>query len=108
MEKIHKNFMVNMTVKDMQQALEKTKTVIIPVGVVEQHGYHLPLSVDIHNAEQPLKRAGERLNAVVAPTVNYCFSGGELTGTVNVSPQVFGLYMMDICCEFVRMGFKNI
>ena len=52
--------------------------------------------------------AGERLNAVVAPTVNYCFSGGELMGTVNVSPQVFGLYMMDICCEFVRMGFKNI
>ena len=51
MEKIHKNFMVNMTVKDMQEALEKTKTVIIPVGVVEQHGYHLPLSVDIHNAE---------------------------------------------------------
>ena len=100
--------MVNMTVKDMQEALKKTKTVIIPVGVVEQHGYHLPLSVDIHNAEQPLKRAGERLNAVVAPTVNYCFSGGELMGTVNVSPQVFGLYMMDICCEFVRMGFKNI
>ena len=108
MEKILKNFMVNMTVKDMQEALKKTKTVIIPVGVVEQHGYHLPLSTDIHNCEKPLEYAGERLNAVVAPTVNYCFSGGTLLGTVNVSPQVFGLYMMDICCEFVRMGFKNI
>ncbi|MBE6689260.1 MAG: creatininase family protein [Ruminococcaceae bacterium] len=108
MAEIHKNFMVNMTVKDMQEALKRTKTVIIPVGVVEQHGYHLPLSTDIHNAEDPLRIAGERLNAIVAPTVNYCFSGGELAGTVNVSPQVFGLYMMDICCEFVRMGFKNI
>jgi len=108
MEKLLKNFMVNMTVKDMEEAVKKTKTVIIPVGVVEQHGYHLPLSTDIHNCEEPLKFAGERINAVIAPTVNYCFSGGSLMGTVNVSPQVFGLYMMDICCEFVRMGFKNI
>ena len=101
-------FMEEMTVRDMELALEKTKTVIVPVGVVEQHGYHLPLSTDIHNAIQPPRIAGDRLNAVVAPSVNYCFSGGELLGTVNVSPNTFGLLISDICSEFVRMGFKNI
>lgn len=101
-------FMEEMTVQDMKQAMEKTKTVIIPVGVVEQHGYHLPLSTDIHNAVQLTRKAEDRLNAVVAPSVNYCFSGGTLLGTVNVSPNTFGLLISEICAEFVRMGFKNV
>ncbi len=101
-------YMEKMTVQDMEKAIQKTKTVIIPVGVVEQHGYHLALSTDILNAVKPLEIAGERLNAVVAPSVNYSFSGGELLGTVNVSPNTFGLYISEICSEFIRMGFENI
>lgn len=101
-------YMEQMTVRDMELALERTKTVIIPTGVVEQHGYHLTLNTDICNAVKPLQIAGDRLNAVVAPPVNYCFSGGELLGTVNVSPNTFGLYISEICAEFVRMGFENI
>ena len=101
-------YMEKMTVKDMHKAMEQTKTVIIPTGVVEQHGYHLPLSTDILNAVKPTVIAGDKLNAVVAPSVNYCFSGGELLGTVNVSPNTFGLYISEIVSEFVRMGFENI
>ncbi len=101
-------FMEEMTVKDMHAVMTKTKTVIIPVGVVEQHGYHLPLSTDIYNATQIPIYAGDRLNAVIAPVVSYCFSGGELLGTINISPNTFGLLISEICMEFVRMGFKNI
>lgn len=101
-------FMEEMTVRDMELAMEKTSTVIIPVGVVEQHGYHLPLSSDIHNSTQPCRIAGDRLHAVVAPSLNYCFSGGTLPGTVNVSPNTFGLMISEICAEFARMGFKNV
>jgi len=100
--------MENMTVKDMEEALKNTKTVIIPVGIIEQHGYHLPLSTDIYNATEVPRRAADRINAVIAPAVPYCYSGGELQGTINVSPQVFSLLIMDICSEFARMGFKNI
>lgn len=101
-------YMEKMSVRDMENALKKTKTVIIPVGVVEQHGYHLPLSTDILNAVKPTVLAGDKLNAIVAPSVNYCFSGGELLGTVNVSPNTFGLYISEIVSEFVRMGLMNI
>ena len=66
-------YMEEMSVLDMRNAMKKTHTVIIPVGVVEQHGYHLPLSTDIHNSVQLTRMAGEKLNAVVAPSVNYCF-----------------------------------
>ena len=101
-------FMEELTVKEMEGVMEKTKTVIIPVGLPEQHGFHLPLSTDILNAVIPPRIAGDRLNAVVAPSVNYCFSGGELMGTINVSPNAFGIYMSEICSEFIRLGFKNI
>ncbi len=101
-------FLDEMTVKDMMEVISKTTTIILPVGVVEQHGYHLPLSTDYHNANEVPRRAGERLNAVVAPTVPYSYSGGDLPGTINVSPQVFSLLIMDICLEFVRNGFKDI
>lgn len=101
-------YMEKMSVRDLQEAMKKTKTVIIPTGVVEQHGYHLPLSTDILNSVKPTVLAGDKLNAVVAPSVNYCFSGGELAGTVNVSPNTFGLYISEIVSEFVRMGFVNI
>ncbi len=101
-------FIENMTVRDMQEALKKTKTVIIPIGIIEQHGFHLPLVTDIYNATEVPKRAADRINAVIAPPVNYCFSGGELTGTVNVNPNIFGLYVCDICEEFFRIGFLDI
>ena len=101
-------YMEKMTVRELQAAMEQTKTVIIPTGVVVQHGFHLPLSTDSLNSVMPTVLAGDRLNAVVAPSVNYCFSGGELLGTVNVSPNTFGLYISEIVSEFVRMGFENI
>ena len=101
-------FMENMTVKDMRDVLKKTTTVIVPVGVVEQHGYHLPLSTDFHNANEVPRRAGEKLNAVVAPTIPYSYSGGELPGTINISPQVFSLLIGDICQELARNGFQDI
>ena len=101
-------FLNEMSVRDLKNTLKKCKTVIIPVAIVEQHGYHLPLTTDIHMAVQPLIQAGERLNAVVAPSVNYSFSGGELTGTININPNVFATYLTEICSEFIRTGFKNI
>jgi len=101
-------FIENLTVNELQEALIKTKTVIIPIGVVEQHGFHLPLVTDIIIANEIPKRAGDRLNAVVAPSVNYCFSGGELTGTINVNPSVFGLYICEICEEFFKLGFLDV
>ena len=101
-------FIENLTVKELQEALTKTKTVIIPIGVVEQHGFHLPLVTDIISAVEVPHLAGERLNAVVAPSVNYCFSGGELTGTINVNPNIFGLYICDICDEFFKLGFLDV
>lgn len=100
--------MEDLTVNEMEAALRTTRTVVLPVGVVEQHGYHLPLKTDTIAADELSKRATLFMNAVVAPTIPYCYSGGELAGTINISPQVFSLLVTDICLEFARMGFVNV
>ena len=92
----------------LRDLLKINQTVIIPVGLIEQHGHHLPLGTDLYNTSELLRIGAERFNAFVAPTLSYCFSGGELPGTMNTNPQMFGVFLSDICSEFVRNGFKNI
>ena len=100
--------MGEMTVKEIREYLKTNKTIIVPYGVVEQHGYHLPLSMDIHNAEVPSYILAEKLGCIVAPPLNYCFSGGQLPGTINVRPTTFCAMMCDIVDALAGQGFENI
>ena len=100
--------MGEMTVKEIREYLKTNKTIIVPYGVVEQHGYHLPLSMDIHNAEVPSYILAEKLGCIVAPPLNYCFSGGQLPGTINVRPITFCAMMCDIVDALAGQGFENI
>lgn len=100
--------MENMTVKDMEEAIKKTKTLILPIGLSEQHGYHLPLSTDIIGAEALIMEVKDEINCVIAPTLKYCYSGGELLGTINVSPSIFSIFVTEIAKSIFNQGFKNM
>lgn len=100
--------MGEMTVREIREYLQHNQTIILPYGVVEQHGYHLPLSMDIHNAEVPCYELAKRLDCIVAPCLNYCFSGGQLPGTINVKPTNFCNMMSDIVESLAEQGFLNI
>ena len=100
--------MDTMTVEEVRHGLQETRTVILPVGCVEQHGYHLPLSVDIHNAVEIALRASALTGCFVAPALSYSFSGGMLLGTINISPQLFSLLVMEICHSLIGQGFRNV
>lgn len=106
--KMRTHAMGEMTVKEIREYLEHNRTVILPYGVVEQHGYHLPLNMDIHNAEVPCCELAKRLDCIVAPCLNYCFSGGQLPGTVNVKPTNFCNMVCDIVESLAGQGFLNI
>ena len=97
-----------MTVQEIREYLKKRPTVILPLGCTEQHGYHLPTSVDILNAEEIAKRVSAEIGVAVLPTINYTYSGGELPGTVNVAPNVLALYIEEICLSLAAQGVRNI
>jgi creatinine amidohydrolase len=97
-----------MTVAEIRDYLKKRPTVILPIGCTEQHGYHLPTNVDILNAEEISKRVSAETGIAVLPTINYSYSGGELPGTVNVSPNIVALYTEEICLSLAAQGVRNI
>ena len=99
--------MENMTVKTVGEYLERRKAVIVPVGVIEQHGYHLPLKTDALIATQLASQIGERSDVLVAPTIHQSFSGGNLPGTINISPAVMSLVVTDTFSSLASQGFRN-
>lgn len=100
--------LAEMTLKDVKQYLKKSQTIIFPWGVVEQHGHHLPLNTDIQNATVFGELLSARLKCPVAPTLNYAFSGGMLTGTINVRPTTFCQMVGDIVKSLSVQGFREI
>ena len=100
--------MGEMTVKELQEYLKNNRTIIFPYGVVEQHGYHLPLDTDIRNAKVMGEKIARELRCIVAPSLNYCFSGGMLEGTINVKPNTFSNMVGEIIESLVLQGFENI
>lgn len=100
--------MGEMTVRDVESYLEHNQTIILPYGVVEQHGHHLPLDTDIRIAATISEKIAEQLPCIVAPSLNYCFSGGMLKGTINIKPNTFAMMVGEIIESLAIQGFKNI
>lgn len=103
-----------MTWPEFKEAIEK-KPVIIPVGSLEQHGYHLPLHTDVIIAEKLAGLLAGRIDAIVAPAVNYGYKsqpnsgGGPLfPGTIDLNGETLLYFLKDIICEFAKDGVKEI
>jgi len=97
-----------MTVKLVRAYLAEKKSVIVPVGGIEQHGYHLPLRTDAIIAERLAWRAGEDLGVLVAPAIQTTYSGGGLPGTINIAPAVVSLVVSEALTSLVSQGFRNL
>ena len=100
--------MEHMTVKMVREYLARKKSIIVPIGGIEQHGYHLPLRTDAIIAERIAWQIGTRADMLVAPAVLTTFSGGGLPGTINISPAVMSLVISDMLLALASQGFRNI
>src|SRR6266853_6593170 len=97
------------------RAEAKDAILVLPVGAVEQHGPHLPLTVD---TEIPVRIASmlvERLQVIVAPAIPYGArslpqSGGgpSFPGTINIRGSVLTEYLKDVVAGYIATGFRSI
>ena len=53
---------------------EKKPTVIIPVGSLEQHGAHLPITTDSDIVTEIASRLAKKCGFIVFPTISYGIS----------------------------------
>lgn len=85
--------------------------VVLPVGALEQHGLHLPLSTDALIAERLAEQLAARINGLILPTLTYgarslARSGGgeQFPGTVNLDGPTLIALTRDIIREQARHG----
>lgn len=90
---------------------EGYRTVIVPVGSIEQHGPHLPTGTDAFAGDAFGLRVAEKLGkALVAPTIRPGCSEHHMDfpGTITISPETLIRVLIDVCDSLDRHGFENI
>src|SRR5688572_27431932 len=104
-------------------ALDRQRTLfILPVGMIEQHGPHLPVGADtfgvtyeIDGASQRVSRALPDWTIVLMPPLHYGHCGANVVGDRPVHPGTYAVrqstlrsLVADVGAEVARNGFKWI
>jgi len=83
--------------------------VVLPVGVVEEHGAHLPLGLDSFAAEVYAEAAAPHLEekgyeVVIAPTISYGVARAAINfpGTLSLEPETLRALVVDIGRSLAR------
>jgi creatinine amidohydrolase len=94
---------------DYCSSIAKTSRAIVPIGSLEQHGPHLPVSTDSIIIEYIATESIKKIPSFILPVIPYgvSYEHGPL---FNVSIQNCTLSDMlhDVCLSLIEMGVKNI
>ncbi|KTG08764.1 creatinine amidohydrolase [Haloprofundus marisrubri] len=97
---------------DVESALEDgTRTAIIAVGSVEQHGPHLPLIMDTLAGDELSGRIAEQLgDAFAAPSIRPGCSGHHMDfpGTITIPPETLMELIRSYCRSLDAHGFEHL
>jgi creatinine amidohydrolase len=98
-----------MTMTEFEDGLKKTRSVFLPVGSVEEHGRHLPLSTDTIQAYEVGKGAARTIPLFVAPPIHYgnCRSTACHPGTISIRTETLKLLVKDIVRSLYGQGLRN-
>ena len=85
------------------------ETVLLPTGTLEPHGV-LPNGSDNLAPEAMARALAERLDALVAPTLNYGVTGSlqAYPGAFAISAEAYAPFVADILAGLARNGFINL
>ena len=104
-------------------ALDRQRTLfILPVGMIEEHGPHLPVGADTlavtyeaNGAARRVSRALPDWNVVMMPPINYGQGGANEMGDMLVHPGTYGIrqstlrsLVADLGGQIAQNGFKWI
>jgi creatinine amidohydrolase len=102
----------HMTSPEIAAAISQgARTVVLPCGAIEQHGPHLPLSMDSDHADRLAVMLADRLpGTLVAPTLRIGCSSHHLAfpGTLSLRPETLEALIADCCASLARHGFERV
>jgi creatinine amidohydrolase len=83
---------------------------VIPLGILEKHGMHLPLGTDLIDVRETVLRAAEKEYCIVFPQFYFgqIYEAKHQPGTIAYSPQLVWNVLQETCDELARNGIKKI
>lgn len=83
---------------------------VIPLGIIEKHGPHLPLGTDLFEAREIAFNAAGKEYAVVFPPyfVGQIFEAKHQPGAIAYSAELMWKMLEETCGELSRNGLKKI
>ena len=97
--------------KEVENLVKTSKGVaILPVGSVEQHGYHMPTGTDSYVAITLAEDTANRTGAVIVPPVWFGWSPHHmvLPGTITVCPETLVNLTCEIAASLSHHGFDKL
>ena len=97
--------------KEFEACVQGSKGVcVLPLGVLEKHGDHLPLGTDMYIVRAVAEKAAEKTPVTVFP---YYFLGQiaearHVKGTLSASHRLMMDTLLEMCDEIYRNGFTKI
>ncbi|MDD3927743.1 MAG: creatininase family protein [bacterium] len=96
----------------IQDAIQKGLSLLMPVGVIEYHGPQNPVGTDALISQGIVHRVEEKVDCVVAPTIFYGYTGewaaGIEKGEVHVDGTALYSFVKPILKAFYNQGWKRI
>lgn len=97
---------------ECNEAVKLGRVAVLPVATYEDHGYHLPIDVDVVLATEICERAVARMpaEAVLIPAVTHGYSPHHMDfpGTITIRWDTFINYVKDVCLSLAHHGFTRI
>ncbi len=100
-----------LTAPDFVRAVERSGgTAVIPLGIVEKHGPHLPLGTDLLDAREVALRAVRKEYSIVFPPYYFgqIFEARHQPGTLAYSERLMWDVLQETVDEISRNGIKKI
>ena len=101
----------DLTASDFTLAVQQSEGVcLIPMGVIEKHGQHLPLGTDVFNVREVCLRAAAKEYCIVFPFyyMGQIFEAQQQPGTISYSSELLFRFLDETCKEISRNGIKKI
>ena len=102
--------MEEMTSVEFAAGLEKTRTAILPLGSLEEHGRHLPLMTDTLHMAALARAASREVEVFVAPAIPYglCRSTAGHPGTVSIGFDTVRALVKDVGRSLYEQGIRRL
>jgi creatinine amidohydrolase len=95
----------------IEERAQRGDVVVIPVGVIEQHGHHLPVDTDAFIPEQMTLEAARRNEHILpGPTVQFGYtpSNKNFPGSISLSAETWIQLIRQVVQGVAQAGFTRI